>query len=313
MSPILYRGSALHRPSAAGQGPAAGRDDGPVHPIRALLLAGGVARWRELADAGVSRGLLRALVEDGQIVRPHRGCYALPVARHTDIDATIFRGATCCVTSLVAHDVPVMPFPTRTHVAVPDSRSLARPGLRPVGRVEFHRSVLYPLDRMGELSVALDIASRCLEPAAQLAAIDGAVRAGNVGPEVIESFRDTSARRRQWLAARLDPSAESPAETLARVTMRDAGLSVVPQVHFAGVGRVDFLVERHVIVECDGRTYHSDPKAFQDDRDRDRALSTMGWSVLRYTYMDVLLRRDQIPHDVRAVLWRRGAESRRPA
>lgn len=275
--------------------------------MRALLDAGGVSRWKELHEAGVSRGTLLASVAEGRVTRPHRGCYALPAARFEDVDATIFRGTPCCVSVLVAHEVPVIPWPMRAHVAVPDSRSLARPGLRRVDRVVIHRSVRYPMRRMGEIAVALDLCSHCLEPAAQLAAIEGAVRKGIVARDVIRGFRVTSPSRRRWLAARLDPSAESPTETLARVVMRDAGLDVRPQVDFDRVGRVDFLVEGKVIVECDGKTYHSDPEAFQRDRDRDRALTTRGHLVLRYTYFDVLLRRGEFEPDVRATLWRHGA------
>ncbi|WP_156165408.1 type IV toxin-antitoxin system AbiEi family antitoxin domain-containing protein [Demequina rhizosphaerae] len=275
-----------------------------MDPVRALVIAGGVARWTDLADAGVSRGRLLDAVAEGLIKRPHRGCFALPSALSEEVDATIFRGEPCCVSVLVANDVPVVPTPTITHVAVPDSRSLARPGQRPLERVEIHRTTRYPMRRMREVPIALDLASRCLPPAEHLAAIEGAIRKEKAAPDVLDRFTISSEERRAWLAARLDLSSESPTETLARVTMRDAGLSVRPQVEIEGLGRVDFVVEGKVVVECDGWTYHRDKVQFEADRSRDRAATTWGLTRLRYTYDDIVGDRAQIVPDLRAALWR---------
>lgn len=279
-----------------------------MDPVRALLIAGGVARWTDLHHAGVSRRRLLEAVAAGAVVRPHRGCFALPTAPYHEVDATIFRGEPCCVSVLAANDVPVLPAPMLAHVAVPVSRSLARLGKRPLERVAIHRSERYPMRRMRDVPVALDLASRCLEPASQLAAIEGAIRAGKAAPDVVERFRISSEERRAWLAARLDLSSESPTETLARVTMRDAGLSVQPQVVIEGLGRVDFLVGGKVVVECDGWGYHGGWRSFDEDHRRDRVATTWGLRVLRYTYNDVVWGREQIVPDVRALLWRLGED-----
>lgn len=42
-----------------------------------------------------------------------------------------------------------------------------------------------------------------------------------------------------------------------------------------------------IIVECDGFDYHSDPKAFQRDRIRDRQLMEAGYSVRRYSGSEI--------------------------
>ncbi|WP_062516200.1 type IV toxin-antitoxin system AbiEi family antitoxin domain-containing protein [Demequina gelatinilytica] len=275
-----------------------------MDPVRALLMAGGAARWTDLADAGVSRGALLHAVTEGTVVRPHRGCFALPQAPYEEVDAVIFRGEPACVSVLAANDVPVLPAPMIAHIAVPDSRSLSNLGARPLDRVAIHRTTRYPLERMREVPIALDLASRCLPPAEHLAAIEGAIRGEKAAPDVIERFRICSEERRAWLLARLDLSSESPTETLARVTMRDAGLDVRTQVELEGVGRVDFVVGGVVVVECDGFSYHRDKPQFRRDRDRGRAATTWGRAELRYTYDDVVWNRDLIVPDVRATLWR---------
>ncbi len=40
----------------------------------------------------------------------------------------------------------------------------------------------------------------------------------------------------------------------------------------------------------DGYAYHSSPEAFQRDRDRQNQLDALGWTVLRFTWHDVVHR-----------------------
>jgi very-short-patch-repair endonuclease len=72
-----------------------------------------------------------------------------------------------------------------------------------------------------------------------------------------------------------------------RVLLLDLGLAVRPQVPFGGVGRVDLLVERWVIVETDGAEFH-DGTVSPRDRRRDAALASRGYTVLRFRYAQVI-------------------------
>ena len=52
---------------------------------------------------------------------------------------------------------------------------------------------------------------------------------------------------------------------------------------------VDFVWrDARLIVEVDGYRYHRSPSAFEDDRERDVTLSLAGWTVLRFTYAQVV-------------------------
>ena len=56
-------------------------------------------------------------------------------------------------------------------------------------------------------------------------------------------------------------------------------------------GEVDFAWrDARLIVEVDGYRYHRSPSAFEDDRERDVTLSLAGWTVLRFTYAQVVRR-----------------------
>lgn len=53
-------------------------------------------------------------------------------------------------------------------------------------------------------------------------------------------------------------------------------------------GRVDFAYEdARVIIECDGRRWHTTMEAFERDRRRDNLAQLNGWRVLRFTWNDL--------------------------
>ncbi|MDE0376568.1 MAG: DUF559 domain-containing protein [bacterium] len=53
-------------------------------------------------------------------------------------------------------------------------------------------------------------------------------------------------------------------------------------------GRVDFAYEdARVIIECDGRRWHTTMEAFESDRRRDNLAQLNGWRVLRFTWSDL--------------------------
>jgi hypothetical protein len=53
-------------------------------------------------------------------------------------------------------------------------------------------------------------------------------------------------------------------------------------------GRVDFAYPDHrLLIECDGRRWHTSVDAFQSDRRRDNLAQLAGWRVLRFTWDDV--------------------------
>lgn len=64
----------------------------------------------------------------------------------------------------------------------------------------------------------------------------------------------------------VDRGAESLLETLARTDFRQAGIRVETQVYIEGVGYVDLLLERRLIVELDGRQQGERAQVKKDHR-----------------------------------------------
>ena len=69
--------------------------------------------------------------------------------------------------------------------------------------------------------------------------------------------------------------------------------------------RVDAAWPRErLVVEVDGWAFHNDRAAFQADRARDVTLTRAGWTVLRFTYADVTQRPAHVATAVRELLTR---------
>lgn len=66
------------------------------------------------------------------------------------------------------------------------------------------------------------------------------------------------------------------------------------------VARIDAAYpERNLAIEIDGYSAHSSPDAFQRDRTRQNRLVALGWTVLRFTWADVVQRPAMVAQTVR--------------
>jgi very-short-patch-repair endonuclease len=60
--------------------------------------------------------------------------------------------------------------------------------------------------------------------------------------------------------------------------------------------------EQRVVVELDGRTAHSTPRAIENDHRRDLELRAAGYRILRYTWRQVTETPELVVADLRAAL-----------
>lgn len=69
------------------------------------------------------------------------------------------------------------------------------------------------------------------------------------------------------------------------------------------VGRVDFAHPAdRIVIEVDGFATHGTPEAFIGDRVRDRKLHALGWTVLRFTWMEIRYAPGDVAEEIRAFL-----------
>jgi hypothetical protein len=95
------------------------------------------------------------------------------------------------------------------------------------------------------------------------------------------------------LSARLDTGAHAVSERELHALLDAAGIAYEANVTIrcsdGTAAIVDVLLEAtRTIIEIDGRRYHSSPEVFQRDRRRQNALVNDGYTVLRFTWFDLI-------------------------
>jgi very-short-patch-repair endonuclease len=222
--------------------------------------------------------------------------------------------------SLVSHttaaqlwSIPV-PQDGLVHLTVPPDRRLRLGATIRVHRVlvdDRDRSEVCGLPVTSRAATALDCLTLLVRSDA-VALVDRALQQGWLQPAHLERRLARSPGRHgntslRWLLAAVRPGAHSTAERLLHQVLDQAGLTGWrPQYPIAlPSGRVIVDVafpDRRVAVEVDGWAWHTDPERFQRDRSRQNELVTAGWTVLRFTWLDLAERPDVVLDTLRNTL-----------
>jgi len=260
--------------------------------IATLAALQGCARREQLLETGVTWDQIEAARRSGDVLRRHRGVYALPNAPQDVVTARVFRAQVGCVSAARHWGIRELPFlaaQATPHLIVPRNRSLARPGLRGHWEATVHHSDSYkPRQLWTPLLGALDQMADCVAPLDQLIAIDGALYDRKIRPEDMGLFVCGTERRREWLRARASALSGSLLETITGAVLDVAGFPAQAQREISRVGRTDFVLEDGTVVEADGFDPHGTRKAFREDRRRGRELQLQGRGLLRYAFEDVV-------------------------
>ena len=194
-------------------------------------------------------------------------------------------------------------------------------------RIRLHRTTdLRPLHLTRISGITCTNAARtCIDMGARVREeslerlIDRAVHSGATTIEdVVRTFLQVARRGRDGIATaravlvELNPdltAVESDLESLFVRLLRHAGLPEPDRQVAVSVGhhqfRLDFAyVAEHIAVECDGFATHGTRAAFEDDRQRQNLLVLQGWTILRFTWRQIVSRPDEVVAQVRAALAR---------
>lgn len=256
-----------------------------------LARRGGIARRSALVAAGATVREVNAAVDAGALLRGRRGWYAS--ARLPAPFVTAFRlgGRLAATDAARSHGLWVLRSRT-VHVWVPPQTARV-----PVSRgVRLHWDRPWPDDEPLRVSIthALLQLGRTVGVEDMLVALESALEKRLIGPDDVARHAACPARLHAALSFIRD-DAGSGIETLARWRLRLVGVEARPQVGIAGVGRVDLVIGRSLIVELDGRSTHD----FENDRRRDLFAATDGYVTLRFSATQVLT---QWPEVERAIL-----------
>ncbi|MGN6403834.1 DUF559 domain-containing protein [Sinomonas sp.] len=265
-----------------------------------MRLFHGVCRLRDLLSRGVSEPEVAAAVGRGELVRVRKGLYATPGADPVFVAARRTRSLLTCASAANFHGLWTL----ARRDQPPDRYHLLRPTGADRPDAVVHRDTWVAPDPYAPVAGVADVvlhALRCLPELEALLMAESAMHQGislDFVRERLPGNRNAPARAVLGL---VDTGSESPIETLARTHLRRAGLHVETQVEIEGVGWVDALVERRLILELDGKT-HEEPRQLDKDRRRDRAAQLLGYPVFRYGYGDVVYRPELFVSEVTRML-----------
>lgn len=261
--------------------------------------------YADLRSSGLTRRQVGRLVTEGRLTRVRRGRY-LPLPAHEQvIEAARLGGRLDCVSLLEALGVFVLSS-KRLHFAVaPGSSRLPAP---PPGSIRHWPAATADRSVVVE---ALARAVRCQPVAAAIATLDSAWHQGLVGETELDADISMLPARYRVLRGMLDRRCESGPESLVRLMLRRIGCDFTPQVSLRGVGRVDFVVDGWLVVECDSREFHSAWEQQRRDYRRTLAAARQGYVTVRITAEDILYRPDEVLQALRGVISSRRSGRRR--
>lgn len=261
-----------------------------VDPEEALASLGGVASRRRLVAMSSRRQFELARAE-GRILRGNRSSYRLPDLDRAAQRATELGGRVAVLSAAVSHGWEVPSPPLRPWIMFDHHASRPRPRDVEVvwgdlsdetGLVTSQRRTVVDCARRLPFDLALCVA-------------DSALRHGVDGDTFrrdAHAVRGKGAAQAREVVDLASPLAANPFESTLRALAIRAGLDVAPQVPIEISGVIvhpDLVdVERRLALEAESWEFHTSKSAFQRDCWRYTVLVSEGWTVLRFTWWQVM-------------------------
>lgn len=242
-------------------------------------------------DAGFPISAIRSAIRRGAVRRIRSRWISLPDAPSDLQTAAEAAGTLTCISLArrrgwwvppdAGNDLHVRLAPHATSPAVPVHAHWGEP-LAPARPRSLEASV----------ADALADAARCFPLDHAVAIWESAVRAEHISLESLRAIRwhSTVARR---CSERVRSDTGSSLETIFHVRLSAWGVRLRFQVTLAGHD-VDFLIGTHLIVQVDGWNFHSTSADRTRDIAHDAELRLRGYTVLRFSYRQVMYGWEQV-------------------
>ncbi|MWV47729.1 DUF559 domain-containing protein [Rathayibacter sp. VKM Ac-2803] len=272
--------------------------------LHLLTAWGGVASASQFAGAGVTRRALGAALESGAVERLRRGWFALATLPVDERRAVALGGVLTCASALAARGLWVLES-ERLHVAVPPHASERS---APPGVVLHWRS----WDGCGHESGSLDGLRAsllhllaCVPPEDALMTLDSAVNSGAISLDDLLALKALAPTTRGWVLGEVDGGCQSGSETRVRRLGQRLRVVVRTQVEIERVGHVDVVFGERLVLETDGRTFHSGSAQIEEDYRRSLELAAQGYLCIRLSTKQVLQTWGRTETVIRALVDRR--------
>lgn len=242
----------------------------------------------ELLQSGSTGDDITRSVKAGLLLRLRRDHYAYPDIDPDIAEAVRVGGRLACLTLLQRLGVFVLKSAGLHMQLAPHMSRVRDPTAETTVMHWSQRSLKESSRHVVSIRDAVWQSIFCQEPRAAIATLDSVLHLRlATRDQLVELFTLLPARL-QMLLPLVDGSAESGPETYMRLILRTLGLKFETQVDIPGVGRVDFVVEGWLIIECDSREFHEGWDQQVKDRNRDIAAARLGYTSIRPIASDIL-------------------------
>jgi very-short-patch-repair endonuclease len=277
--------------------------------IRHIRAHGGLSATHELLSLGHRKHEFTTAVSAGTVVRVRQGWYCLPEISAPEQEAVRVGGRLGCLSAARHHGLWVRGTMV-IHVATPPHSARLRSRHDRQIRLSSLTSPLTVVHWTDVTGIADEDAtatrfavgirdclhqlSLCQSPEWTVAAADCAMSLRLIDRATWLADIAALPPRLRELLATADRRSESVTESLTRFRLQRLGLEPRIQQTIRGVGRVDLVLGRRLVIEVDGYRYHADRERFETDRRRDARLSALGYRVLRFSYEQVMSRWQEV-------------------
>ncbi|WP_374457499.1 hypothetical protein [Nocardioides sp.] len=270
--------------------------------VAALTRLGGIGSTADILRL-TTRKRLRRAVEARAVVRVSRGRYALPTADQARAVA-VQVGGHLRLLSAAAHWGWETQWPAR----FPQVVAREKPEVPVDGELVCDTLPRADLDgwATSRLRTVLDCAAE-LPFREALAVADSALRHGDVTrDDLLGTLRPDTPPRVRRVLEHATPLAANPFESVLRAVLIEAGIDVVPQwaTTVDGVTYHPDLADpfRALAIEANSWAFHAGKPEHDADCLRYNALVVAGWTVLRFTWEQVMFAPDVVVATVRAAM-----------
>lgn len=265
----------------------------------------GIGHRDDASDAGFTPSHVRAAIRSGSVRRIRAKWIALDSAAPELVTAAFAGGALTCTTLARRRGWWVPPGVTekskgdekpstieKVHLHLPVHESLRADDVT----AHWAKPLTPRHPRMLEASVedALSDVAPCFEIDQAVATWESAIRTTSTTLESLRSVRWRSAAARRCLL-HVRPGTDSSLETVFHVRLSAWGVRLRLQVQLAG-HPVDFLIGTHLVVQIDGWSFHSSSADRTRDVAHDAELRMRGYTVLRFSYPQVMFNWEHVEH-----------------
>lgn len=276
------------------------RDARQMDAVAAIERSGGLSTRADLIAASSRLQVDRAL-RTGEIVAVSHGRYTLPTVGDAPRIAHRVNGVLSLTSAALHHGWEVKQTPDKPHVVFPRHRNI------PIAwrdEVVMHRRDL-TVDEITDGATSRELTlTQCLRflPADEALVIaDSALRHGEEATlrRAVSLVRGRGQARAQRIGAAARGESANAFESATRsICLTVPDLRVEPQVVISSShcwARPDLVdVHRQLVVECDSYEWHGNRDGFRKDVRRYTLLVADGWTVLRFTWEDVMHRADWV-------------------